>query len=110
MEPYKVAHQHLETVPSSRHANVAFDHRVLDRDRTWRGLDHAAQIDELAIAGALEHAPVTPYDLRSPKVRSLSELPTLPFRFRPEMGVSGPFWRRKNFLRTKHKALDAFPT
>src|SRR5271170_3687903 len=44
------------------HADVAFDHRVPDRCRASHRLDHAAELDESPIAGALEHAPVLDRD------------------------------------------------
>ena len=47
-----------------RHADVAFDHRVLDLDCAAHGLDDAAEFDQHAVAGALEHATVVGRDRR----------------------------------------------
>src|SRR5271163_2201085 len=52
------------------HADVAFDHRVLDRYRASHRLDHAAELDESPIAGALEHAPVLGRDRGVDQFRS----------------------------------------
>ena len=41
-----------------RHAGVALDHAVLHFDRAAHGVDHAAELDEAAVAGALDDAPV----------------------------------------------------
>ena len=38
-------------------AGVALHHRVLDFDRAAQCVDHAAEFDERAVAGALHHAP-----------------------------------------------------
>ena len=41
-----------------RHAGVALDHAVLHLDRAAHRVDHAAELDEAAVAGALDDAPV----------------------------------------------------
>ena len=41
-----------------RHARVAFDEAVLHLDRAAHRVDHAAELDEAAVAGALDDAPV----------------------------------------------------
>ena len=41
-----------------RHADVALDQRVLNCDRAAHRFDHAAELDEASIAGALEDAAV----------------------------------------------------
>ena len=41
-----------------RQAGIAFDHAVLHLDRAAHGVDHAAELDEAAVAGALDDAPV----------------------------------------------------
>ena len=41
-----------------RHARVALNHGGLDLDGAARGVDHAAELDESAVAGALDDAPV----------------------------------------------------
>ena len=41
-----------------RHARVALDHAVLHLDRAAHRVDHAAELDEAAVAGALDDAPV----------------------------------------------------
>ena len=41
-----------------RHAGVALDHAVLHFDGAAHGVDHAAELDEAAVAGALDDAPV----------------------------------------------------
>jgi hypothetical protein len=40
--------------PVLRHAGVALDHGNLDLDRAARGVDDAAELDDCAIAGALD--------------------------------------------------------
>ena len=40
------------------YAGIALDHRVLDLDGAAHGVDHAAKLDERAVAGALDDAPV----------------------------------------------------
>ena len=62
--------------PVGRHASIAFDHAVLHLDRAAHGVDHAAELDERAVAGALDDAPVMRGDggsirsLRSPRSRA----------------------------------------
>ena len=41
-----------------RHAGVALDHGVLNLDRAAHGVDDAAELDDAAVAGALDDAPV----------------------------------------------------
>ena len=41
-----------------RHAGVPFDHRVLNFHRAAHGVDDAAELDESAVAGALDDAAV----------------------------------------------------
>ena len=41
-----------------RHAGVALDHAVLHFDRAAHRVDHAAELDDRAVAGALDDAPV----------------------------------------------------
>ena len=43
---------------SSGHAGVALDHAVLHFDRAAHGVDDAAELDDAAVAGALDDAPV----------------------------------------------------
>ena len=40
------------------HAGVALDHGVLNFDRAAHGVDDAAELDDRAVAGALDDAPV----------------------------------------------------
>ena len=42
-----------------RYAGVALDHRVLHFDCATNGVDHAAELDEAAVAGALDDAAVS---------------------------------------------------
>ena len=39
-----------------RQPGVALDEAVLDLDRTAHGVDYAAELDEAAVPGALDHA------------------------------------------------------
>ena len=41
-----------------RHARIAFDHAVLHLDCAAHGVDHAAELDDAAVAGALDDAAV----------------------------------------------------
>ena len=41
-----------------RQAGVALDHAVLHLDGAAHGVDHAAELDEVAVAGALDDAPM----------------------------------------------------
>ena len=50
------------------HAGVALDHGVLHFDRAAHGVDDAAELDERAVAGALDHAPVMHGDGRIDQV------------------------------------------
>jgi hypothetical protein len=66
-----------------RKTRIAFDHAVLDLDGAADRIDHASELDDAAVAGALHHAPVmygdgvgherpsrtsqTSTDLRAPK-------------------------------------------
>ncbi len=45
-----------------RQAGVALDQAVLHLDRAAHGVDHAAELDENAVAGALDDAPVMRVD------------------------------------------------
>ena len=47
-----------------RHACVALDHRVLHLDGATHRVDHAAKLDQSAVAGALDDAPVVDRDRR----------------------------------------------
>ena len=51
-----------------RHARVALDHRVLNFDRAPHRIDDAAELDERAVAGALDDAPVMHGDGRIDEV------------------------------------------
>jgi hypothetical protein len=42
----------------ARQTRIALDHRILHFDRAAQSIDHAAKLDENAVAGALDHAPV----------------------------------------------------
>ena len=41
-----------------RQARVPLDHAILQLDGAAHGVDHAAELDDAAVAGALHHAPV----------------------------------------------------
>jgi hypothetical protein len=41
-----------------RNPGVPLDHRALDLDRTSHGVDDAAKLDEAAVSGPLDDAPV----------------------------------------------------
>ena len=41
-----------------RKAGVALDHTVLHFDGTAHGIDHAAELNDSSVAGALDHAPI----------------------------------------------------
>ena len=45
-----------------RQAGVALDHALLHLDRAAHGVDHAAELDEAAVAGSLDDAPVMRVD------------------------------------------------
>ena len=51
-----------------RKAGVALDHAVLHLDGAAHGVDHAAEFDENAVAGALDHAAVMHGDGRVDQV------------------------------------------
>ena len=55
---------------SGRKASVALDHAVLHLDGAAHGVNHAAKLDDAAVAGALHHAAVMHGDGRR-RVRSL---------------------------------------
>ena len=44
--------------PLGRQSGVAFDHAVLDFNSAAHGVDHAAKLDERAVAGQLDDAPI----------------------------------------------------
>ena len=50
--------------PLGRHAGVALDHAVLHFDRAAHRVDDAAELDDAAVAGALDDAPVMRGDRR----------------------------------------------
>jgi hypothetical protein len=50
--------------PLGRQAGVALDQAVLHLDRAAHRVDHAAKLDEAAVAGSLENAPVVHGDGR----------------------------------------------
>ena len=47
-----------------RKAGVALDHAVLHLDGAAHGVDHAAELNDGSIAGALDHAPIVDGDYR----------------------------------------------
>ena len=51
-----------------RQARVALDHAVLHFDRAAHGVDHAAELDDAAVAGALDDAAVMEGDGRIDQV------------------------------------------
>ena len=51
-----------------RHVGVALDHSGLDFDRAAHGVDHAAELDDRAVAGALDDASVVHGDDRVDQV------------------------------------------
>jgi hypothetical protein len=51
-----------------RHARIALDHAALHFDRTAHGVDHAAELDDRAVAGALDDAAVMHGDDRVDEV------------------------------------------
>ena len=54
--------------PVRRHAGVALDHAVLHFDRAAHGVDDAAELDDRAVAGALDDAAVMHGDGRVDQV------------------------------------------
>ena len=53
-----------DDAPVLRHARIAFDHCVLHLDGAAHSVDHAAKLDQGAIAGSLNHTPVVHGDCR----------------------------------------------
>jgi hypothetical protein len=51
-----------------RQTGVALDHAILHLDRAAHGVDHAAELDQAAVAGALDDAPVMQGDGRVDQV------------------------------------------
>ena len=51
-----------------RKARVALNHRVLNFDGAAHGVDHAAELDDGAVAGALDDAPMMDRDRRIDQV------------------------------------------
>jgi hypothetical protein len=45
-----------------RQTSIALDHAILHFDRATHGVDHAAELDDRAVAGALNDAPVMSVD------------------------------------------------
>ncbi len=60
---------------SGRHAGVALDHAVLHFDGAAHRVDHAAELDQRAVAGALDHAPVMDGDRGVDQVAAQSPQP-----------------------------------
>jgi hypothetical protein len=58
-----------------RQPGVALDHAVLHFDRAAYGIDDAAELDERAVAGALEHPSVMRWDRRVNEVAAQSPKP-----------------------------------
>ena len=75
-----------------RKADVALDHAVLHLNRAAHGVDHAAELDEAAVAGALDDAPVMRLDGGIPRRESSAtrENPSHPKR------KTRPMWRRNS--------------
>jgi hypothetical protein len=57
-----------DNAPILRHAGVALDHRVLHLDGATHRVDHAAELGEDPVAGALDHAPAMHLDRRIDEV------------------------------------------
>jgi hypothetical protein len=57
------------------HADVALDHAVLDFDGAAHGVDDAAELDERAVAGALDDAALVNGDGRIDEVAAQSPQP-----------------------------------
>ena len=57
------------------HAGVAFDHGVLNFDGAANGVDDAAELDDRAVAGALDHAPMMHGDGRVDQVAAQRSQP-----------------------------------
>ena len=60
---------------SSGHAGVALGHRVLHLDRAAHRVDHAAELDQRPVAGALDHAAVVHRDGRVDQVAAQGAQP-----------------------------------
>jgi hypothetical protein len=58
-----------------RHASVTLDHRILHFDRAAHGLDHAAEVSDTTIAGALHDAAVVDGNGRIDQVAAQSPQP-----------------------------------
>jgi hypothetical protein len=59
-----------------RHAGVAFDHRVLNFDGAAHRVDDAAELDESAVASALDHAPPVDGDSRVDQIAAQRPKPS----------------------------------
>ena len=57
-----------EDAPVLRHFDIALDHRALHFDRAADGVDHAAELDDAAVAGALDDAAMMHGDERVDQV------------------------------------------
>jgi hypothetical protein len=57
-----------EDAPVLRHFDIAFDHRALDFDREAHRVDDAAELDDAAVAGALDDAAMVHGDERVDQV------------------------------------------
>ena len=55
-----------------RDAGIALNHAVLNLDRAAQGIDHAAELDDQPIAGALDHPAVVGGDRRVGEVAAQS--------------------------------------
>ena len=70
------SHMWLGLDPSfGRHTDVPLDEAALHLDRAAHGVDHAAELDERAVAGALDDAPMVRGDRRVDEVASQSPQP-----------------------------------
>ena len=56
--------------PLIRHTSVAFDHAILQFDCATHGIDHAAELDDAAVAGALYNAAMVYGDCRINQIAS----------------------------------------
>ena len=59
-----------------RHAGVAFDHGVLHLDGAAHRIDHATELDESAVPGALDDAPVVHRDRRIDQIAAQRAQPS----------------------------------
>ena len=66
-----------------RHAGVALDHAVLHFDRASHRVDDAAKLDEAAVAGALDDAPMMHGDRRDQSDRCAARAAAPAFDLRP---------------------------